>query len=97
VRVILWTPRACADLAAIRAFIEQDSPHYAAIVVSRLIAGTDRLASFPQSGRAVPEFENPHVREVVIRPYRIVYRLVGDGEIHILTVHHSSQNFPATV
>ena len=26
-RVILWTPRARADLAAIRAFIEQDSPH----------------------------------------------------------------------
>ena len=74
-RVILWTPS--GDLAAIRAFIEQDSPHYAAIVVSRLIAGTDRLASFPQSGRAVPEFENPLVREVVIRPYRIVYRLVG--------------------
>ena len=25
-RVILWTPRARGDLAAIRAFIEQDSP-----------------------------------------------------------------------
>ena len=95
-RVILWTPRARADLVAIRAFIEQDSPHYAAIVVSRLIAGTDRLTSFPESGRAVPEFENPLVREVVVRPYRIVYRLVGDDEIHILTVHHASQSFPTT-
>lgn len=96
-RVILWTPRARADLASIRAFIEQDSSHYAAIVVSRLIAGTDQLASFPESGRAVPEFENPLVREVVIRPYRIVYRLVGDGEIHVLTVHHASQSFPTTL
>jgi hypothetical protein len=25
-----------------------------------------------------------------------VYRLVGDSEIHILTVHHASQNLPAT-
>jgi plasmid stabilization system protein ParE len=96
VRVILWTARARADLAAIRAFIDQDSPHYAAVVVSRLIAATDRLASFPESGRAVPEFENPLVREVVLRPYRIVYRLVGVGDVHILTVHHASQSFPTT-
>ena len=96
-RVIHWTPRARADLAAIRAFISQDSPHYAGIVISRLIAATDRLTIFPESGRAVPEFENPVVREVVLRPYRIVYRLVGDDQIHILTVHHGSQSFPTTV
>jgi plasmid stabilization system protein ParE len=95
VTVIRWTPRARADLAAIRAFIDQDSPHYAAIVVSRLIAATDRLAVVPESGRAVPEFQNPVVREVILRPYRIVYRLAGDDEIHILTVHHASQSFPA--
>ena len=64
--------------------------------MSRLIAGVDRLASFPESGRAVPEFENPLVREVVLRPYRIVYRVVGDGEIHILTVHHASRSVPTS-
>jgi len=95
VRVVLWTKQAQADLAAIRAFISQDSPHYASVIVSRLIAATDRLAPFPESGRAVPEFEDPLVREVVHPPYRIVYRLVGIDEVHVLTVHHSSQSFPA--
>ena len=94
-RVVLWTKQAQADLAAIRAFISQDSPHYASVIVSRLIAATDRLAPFPESGRAVPEFEDPLVREVVHPPYRIVYRLVGIDEVHVLTVHHSSQRFPA--
>ena len=94
-RVVLWTKQAQADLAAIRAFISQDSPHYASVIVSRLIAATDRLAPFPESGRAVPEFEDPLVREVVHPPYRIVYRLVGIDEVHLLTVHHSSQSFPA--
>lgn len=94
-RVVLWTKQAQADLAAIRAFISQDSPHYASVIVSRLIAATDRLAPFPESGRAVPEFEDPLVREVVHPPYRIVYRLVGIDEVHVLTVHHSSQSFPA--
>ena len=93
-RVVLWTKQAQADLAAIRAFISQDSTHYASVIVSRLIAATDRLAPFPESGRAVPEFQDPLVREVVHPPYRIVYRLVGIEEVHVLTVHHSSQSFP---
>jgi plasmid stabilization system protein ParE len=93
-RIVLWTEQARADLAAIRAFISQDSPHYASVIVSRLIAATDRLVPFPESGRAVPEFDDPLVREVVHRPYRIVYRLVGVDELHVLTVHHASQTFP---
>ena len=93
-RVVFWTKQALADLAAIRAFISQDSLHYASVIVSRLIAATDRLVPFPESGRSVPEFDDPLVREVVDRPYRIVYRLVGSDEVHVLTVHHSSQSFP---
>ena len=94
-RVLFWTEQARADLTAIRAFINQDSPHYSSVVIARLIAATDRLAPFPESGRTVPEFENLQVREVVLKPYRIVDRLVGADEIHVLTVHHASQRFPA--
>jgi len=72
VKVLFWTEQACSDLAAIRAFVNQDSAHYASVIISRLIAATDRLIQFPESGRAVPEFENPSIREVVHRPYRIV-------------------------
>ena len=96
--VVFWTEQARADLAAIHAFIRQDSPHYASVVATRLIAATERLRQFPKSGRAVPEFEDPFIREVVHRPYRIVYRivyrLVGADEVHVLTVHHSSQSLP---
>ncbi|MCM3879738.1 MAG: type II toxin-antitoxin system RelE/ParE family toxin [Vicinamibacterales bacterium] len=94
-RIVRWTHQARSDLAAIRAFISQDSPHYASVVVAQLIATTDRLITFPESGRAVPEFDNPLVREIVHRPYRIVYRLVGVDQVHILTVHHGSQRFPS--
>ena len=94
-RAVLWTEQARSDLAAIRAFISQDSPDYASVVVAQLIAATDRLVNFSESGRAVPEFKNPVIREVVHRPYRIVYRLVGMDQIHILTIHHGSQRFPS--
>ncbi len=94
---IRWTDQAIADLAAIRAFIEQNSPHYASVIVDRVIRAVDRLKDFPQSGRVVPEFERPDVREIVERPYRIVYRLVRGDEIHILTVHHGAKQLPDRV
>ncbi len=93
--VLFWTKQAQADLAAVSAFISQDSPHYASVIIARLMAATDRLVPFPESGRTVPEFANPLIREVVLKPYRIVYRLVGADEIHILAVHHASQRFPS--
>ena len=93
-RTLRWTERALEDLAAIHAFIRQDSPHYASTVVARLIHAVDRLRDFPESGRVVPEFGQRSVREVIERPYRIFYRLVGDREIHVLTVHHASNRPP---
>lgn len=94
-RVVLWTEQAQADLAAIHAFISQDSTHYASVTVRQLIAAVEQLAAFPDSGRAVPEFADPHVREIVRRAYRIVYRVVGLDQVHVLTVHHASRPLPS--
>jgi plasmid stabilization system protein ParE len=88
VTTLYWTARAQADLAAVQAFVEGESPHYAAVIVRRLLHAVGRLEAFPQSGRTVPEYSDPVIREVVLRPYRIVYRIVSDQEIHVLTVHH---------
>ena len=93
-RRLRWTRRAREDLASIRAFIGEESPNYAALVIARLVSAADRLAQFPESGRVVPEFVHSELREVIHRPYRIVYRLVGTNEVHILTVHHAAQRFP---
>ena len=88
---LLWTERALADLAATQAFIEADSPAYAKVVLRRLISAVDPLRDFPHMGRGVEEFPDPAIREVVLRPYRIVYRIVSPDLIHILTVHHSAR------
>jgi addiction module RelE/StbE family toxin len=94
VRAVLWTEQAESDLAAIHAFISQDSTHYASVTVRQLIAAVDRLAAFPESGRVVPEFNDPQVREIVRRAYRIVYRVVADDLVHVLTIHHGSRQPP---
>lgn len=92
---LYWTARARSDLHAIRDFVAQDSPHYAGVVVGRLLDATQRLELFPRSGREVPELGRPDVREVIEPPYRIVYHLVSERVVHVVTVHHSARRFPS--
>jgi len=93
---VRWTPQALEDLEAIRAYVSRDSLRYAALLVERLFAAVDRLESFPESGRIVPEFQRRDLREVILGSYRIVYRLHADRAV-ILTVFHGARLFPETV
>ena len=94
-RSVLWTVQARDDLTAISEYIGRDSAHYAAITVTRLTEAAEQIGQFPESGRIVPELGDSSVREILRRPYRIVYRLVGNDHVHILTVYHSARIFPA--
>lgn len=93
-RRLLWTRRAREDLASIRAYIGEGSPHYAALVIGRIISVTENLIEYPEFGRRVPEIMRSDVREIVHKPYRIVYRIVSPEEIHIVTVHHAAMGTP---
>jgi hypothetical protein len=50
-----------------------------------------RLEAFPQSGRIVPERNRENLREIIVRPHRIVYR-VGSGLVEIVTVFRASRD-----
>ena len=89
---IVWSPQAIEDVESIRDFIGRDSPTYGTLVAARLIDSVERLAQFPNSGRVVPEFQNPELREVLWRNYRVVYRVSG-GRIEVVTVFHGSRLF----
>ena len=93
---VLWAPQAIDDIAAIRAFIAQDSPAYAKLIAERLVSAVERLREFPESGRIVPERQNPAIREIIVPPYRIVYRLWGSS-VQIATVFRGSRELPKTV
>ena len=93
---LLWSPRASSDLELIREYISRDSGVYADLVLRRLVLAPERLTEFPEIGRVVPEVGLPHLRELVVRPFRIVYR-VRPGSVEIVTVFRSSRQFPADV
>ena len=88
---VRWTDYAIENLVAIGGYIELDSPFYAKEVVSALFNSVDILEAHPLAGRIVPEFENKTIRELIRNNYRIVYKLVTESDIDILTVHHSAR------
>lgn len=81
---LIWSPTARLDLKDIAAFIAEDSASASERFVRSLFQVVERLADFPESGRIVPEFGDPAVREVIRKPCRIVYRV--DSRKHIVEI-----------
>lgn len=51
---LVWPPQAIEDVEAIRAYVARDSPHYADLVVERIVAAVARLENYPLSGGWCP-------------------------------------------
>ena len=93
---VTWSPESIRDVESIRAFIAQDSQTYAELVARRIVAAVERLRFFPKSGRIVPERQDPEIREVIVAPYRVVYRLRA-ASVEIATVFRGSRDFPEII
>jgi len=88
---VRWTDFAIDNLVAIGDFIEQDSFFYAQRVVNYLFDSINILEQHPRAGRVVPEFKDKTIRELIRGNYRIVYKIVSEQDIDIVTVHHSAR------
>lgn len=88
---VRWSKQAREDVRAIRAFLAHASPAHAHLVETALLNAAQRLEAFPRSGRAVAETNDPAMRELVLRQYRIVYLVDEDDDVFILTVFHSAR------
>ena len=88
---IKWTNFAIENLNDIGDYIEKDSFQYAQIVVNFLFDATDILVQHPLSGRMVPEFNDKNIRELIRGSYRIVYKVLNENRIDVITIHHSAQ------
>lgn len=92
---LIWSPTAKLDVKALAAFIAEDNASAARQFVKNLFGSVERLADFPESGRIVPEFDNPAIREVIRKPCRVVYRLDSDNRtVEIVRVWHAARGTP---
>ena len=72
---VVLSPSARRDLRDIARYISLDSPEKALSFGQFLVGKTKVLAQFPEMGRVVPEFASPELREIVVRSYRVIYRV----------------------
>ncbi len=89
---INWTFQAKNDLKNIAEYISKDSKHYAKLQVNRIKTRTRILKTQNRSGKIVPEINQEDIRELIEGNYRIIYKIVREKQIGILTIHHSSRD-----
>ena len=87
---LTWTARARTRLAELHDYIAQDSKPRALAMVERILDRTETLLVAPHSGIRLQSFIDDEVRELLERPYRIIYRVSATG-IGIMTVKHYRQ------
>ena len=87
---IKWSPLAVERLISIVHDISEDKPIAANNLSTNVLNSVERLIDFPQSGRIVPELENPKYREILVKNYRLIYTVIEDV-VYILTVRHQIQ------
>lgn len=88
---VLWTGVALRDLEDIRAYVRQDDPVAARRLASNIRQRVFLLQKYPFSGRMVPELSKKDIREVIVPPYRIVYRVLK-RKIIVLRVWHGRRD-----
>lgn len=92
---IVWSHTAVEDLREIVQFIARESAEAAGRLAERLVGRIEQAAALPFSNRAVPEKADATIREVILRPYRIIYYVDERREaIHILRIWHAARGIP---
>jgi toxin ParE1/3/4 len=87
-----------SDIEDIVRYISIDDPGQAERFGKFLIQHTKSLAQFPERGRIVPEFENEVIREIIVRAYRVVYRVNHEQQsVEIIRFWHAGRGSPRLI
>jgi toxin ParE1/3/4 len=84
--LIHYTTRFLHEVDEQADYLAQYSPTRAALLIDNIFRQFDLLKPHPHLGRMVPEIGNEAIRELLFRQYRLIYRLVSDDRIDILTL-----------
>ncbi len=91
-----WTDNSIRHLEDIYKYITRNSPVYAKRMIDKITRRSEQISLFPMSGRKVPEYNEDNIRELIEKPYRIMYRIKPDG-IDVLAVIHGAKLLPKEI
>ncbi|MEW6066740.1 MAG: type II toxin-antitoxin system RelE/ParE family toxin [Nitrospirota bacterium] len=90
--MVKWSKPAKLDLKQVHDYIARDSKFYAQKVSAEIVEKSEKLNSFPEIGRIVPEIGDSNIRELLIYSYRLIYEVFPD-KVEVLALIHSKRNF----
>ena len=88
---IIWSPRSIKDIDEIAKYISKDSIQYAEEQVRQFFSKVKLLEKHPLFGRMVPEIKIFAIRQIPCGHYRIIYEILNQQQIGVITVHHQSR------
>jgi len=92
---VIISDQAVNDLCEIPDYIARDNPDAAATFCDKLIDHSLKLARFPERGRLLRKLNDPLIREVIHRAYRIVYKIAPlFREVYGVRFWHSARGEP---
>jgi addiction module RelE/StbE family toxin len=87
---IVRSPLALEKLSDIADYIALDKPTASLNWIENVFSEVEKLSTFPESGKIVPELKNDQYRELIIGNYRVIYKQ-AESEIQILTARNFKQ------
>jgi toxin ParE1/3/4 len=92
---VFLSQEALTDLEQVVAYIAPHNPVAADQIGNLLLDAALSLNTHPERGRVVPEFRRTDIRELVVRSYRIIYRVRHDDtSVEIVRFWHAARGFP---
>lgn len=96
-----WTDPALESLQDIREYISNAAgSDVAQSVQTEIVLEAETLLEFPARGRQVPRLDDPNIRELIVKSYRVIYELDSvdkPSEASVLAVAHSAQQLKNTL
>ena len=90
---VIWSTSARGELLGLMGYLE--SRRAAVRLIVRIQRRVRLLTLHPLSGRMVPEFENPEVREVIVGAFRVIYRVAD--RVEVICVWHGVRPLPTGI
>lgn len=92
---VVLSASARSDIQDLVRYISIDDASQALRFGRFLIQHARKLGQFPELGRVVPELDDESLREIIVRSYRVVYRVdEGKKRIEIIRFWHTGRGTP---
>ena len=87
---LIWSPRFLQDLDNACDYIARESPRYAYLFAQRIVHFIESIATQPQLGAVVAEYDDQNLRERLYQNYRIIYR-ISENQVELVTLIHAAR------